>query len=191
MDVGCEQLTYSGPDTGGLSVAVRSVGERDPPAPRSSQWLLRVYSGNSGVKYVPRNPSKEYARVGEAVLPVIDLAGGGGAGDFAKWVRASPESNLVYEAFGKLRIASRGQYHLCVTSKDGSKLYADGDLVVSNDGQHSSLDRCGVKDLAPGLHLIKVVGFKGDGLVRLALQYQGPDTGNRRIDMQSVDASPF
>jgi len=170
---------------------VRSVGERDPPAPRSSQWLLRVYSGNSGVKYVPRNPSKEYARVGEAVLPVIDLAGGGGAGDFAKWVRASPESNLVYEAFGKLRIASRGQYHLCVKSKDGSKLYADGDLVVSNDGQHSSLDRCGVKDLAPGLHLIKVVGFKGDGLVRLALQYQGPDTGNRRIDMQSVDASPF
>jgi hypothetical protein len=51
----------------------------------------------------------------------------GGAGDFANWVRASPTSNLVYEAFGKLLIASRGQYHLCVTSKDGSKLYADGD----------------------------------------------------------------
>lgn len=185
------QLTYSGPDTGGLSVAVRSVGTRDPPAPRPSQWLLRVYKGNSGVRYVPSKPGKKFDRVGEAVLPVVDLAGGGGAGDFAKWVAASPKSNLVYEVFGKVRIASRGDYHLCVTSKDGSKLYADGDLVVSNDGKHHSQTRCGVKALAPGLHLIKVVGFRSGGLVRLALKYQGPDTANARIDMQSVDASPF
>ena len=45
---------------------------------------------------------------GEAVLPVIDLSGGGGAGDFSNWVKASPSSNLVYEAFGKMRIARCG-----------------------------------------------------------------------------------
>lgn len=185
------KLTYSGPDTGGLAVSVRSVGTRDPPAPRPSQWLLRVYQGNSGVRYVPSNPESKYARVGEAVLPVVDLSGGGGAGDFKKWVAASPTSHLVYEVFGKLRIASAGDYYLCTESKDGSKLYVDGDLIVSNDGVHNTRDRCGLKALTTGLHLVKVVGFKGDGSVRLNLRYQGPDTGNKKIDMQSLDASPF
>jgi len=62
---------------------------------------------------------------------------------------------------------------------------------VSNDGRHATQTRCGLKSLTPGLHLIKAVGFKGDGRVRLALEYQGPDTENKRVDMQSVDASPF
>ena len=186
------KLTYSGPDTGGLAMTVRSVATRDVPAPRPSQWLLRVYRGSgAAVRNVPGNPSKDFNRVGEAVLPVIDLLGGGGAGDFAKWVKASPRSDLVYEIFGKLNIASQGEYHLCVKSKDGSKLYADGDEVVSNDGRHATQTRCGLKSLTPGLHLIKAVGFKGDGRVRLALEYQGPDTENKRVDMQSVDASPF
>jgi hypothetical protein len=119
------------------------------------------------------------------------LSWGGGAGDFKKWVAASPNGHLVYEVFGKLRIASAGDYWLCTKSKDGSKLYVDGDLVVSNDGVHNARDRCGVKTLKTGLHLVKAVGFKGDGAVRLALLYQGPDTGNKKIDMQSLDASPF
>ena len=185
------KLTYSGPDTGGLSVPVRSVGTRNPPVPWASQWLLRVYRPAGSVHFVPGDPRSSCKRVGEAVLPVVDLAGGGGAGDFRKWVPATPLSNFVYEVFGKLQIASRGEYRLCVTSKDGSKMFADGDLVVSNDGVHQSRTRCGVKTMTTGLHLIKVVGFKGDGLTRLALKYQGPDTKEQRVDMQSLDASPF
>ena len=48
----------------------------------------------------------------QAVLPTVDLSGNGGAGDFGKWVAASPRSNLVFEVFGKLRIASAGDYRL-------------------------------------------------------------------------------
>ena len=57
-------------------------------------------------RYLSLRASLTVAHVaGEAVLPVIDLSGGGGAGDFSNWVKASPSSNLVYEAFGKMRIA--------------------------------------------------------------------------------------
>jgi len=75
-------------------VAVRSVGTRDPPAARSSQWLLRVFKGNSGVRYVPSKPSKKYDRVGEAVLPVIDLAGGGGRRRLCQMGQGDAEEQL-------------------------------------------------------------------------------------------------
>jgi hypothetical protein len=78
-----------------------------------------------------------------------------------------------------------------VTSKDGSKLYVDGNLIVSNDGVHGPQERCGASALKTGVHLMKAVGFHGDGPVRLLLQYAGPDTGGKRAVMQSLDSSPF
>ena len=36
------KLTYSGPDTGGLSATVRSVGTRDPPGKRKLCWGVLI-----------------------------------------------------------------------------------------------------------------------------------------------------
>lgn len=63
------------------------------------------------------------------MLPVVDLSGSGGAGDFSKWVKASPTSNLVYEAFGKMRIARFASG--CLNSAGGIRVWqlTGGDLM--------------------------------------------------------------
>jgi len=65
-------------------------------------------------------------------------------------------------------------YRFALTSDDGSKLWIDGELVVDNDGLHSTAEKRGERALGKGLHPIEVVWFNRTGDVALSLSWARP-----------------
>ena len=86
---------------------------------------------------------------------------GGGSGNFA------------VELAGYIKIPMFGLYTFYTTSDDGSRLWVAGELVVDNDGLHSSSEKSGQILLKPGLHPIKVGYFEAGGAKVLKVGYQG------------------
>jgi hypothetical protein len=140
------EVTYSGPDTGGSRKFMRSgappAGSNPPPkyypkcdpangVPqkgfficmfRSEVWLSVTPSFN----IADTGLSRVYF-VGKAEVPTIDLRD---YNAFRAAVPAVPDVNYAWAIYGNLPIASAGQYKLCITSDDGSKLFVDGEQVT-------------------------------------------------------------
>lgn len=76
---------------------------------------------------------------------------------------------------GKFWIETPGLYRFRLISDDGAMLYIDGQLIVDNDGIHSTIVRLGSIRLAGGMHAIRVPYFQGPGdTVALMLEIAGP-----------------
>ncbi|MGO9481476.1 MAG: alpha-L-arabinofuranosidase C-terminal domain-containing protein [Candidatus Kryptoniota bacterium] len=75
---------------------------------------------------------------------------------------------------GYIKLPKGGSYTFYLNSDDGSSLYIDGDLVVSNDGQHAPEERAGIAFLTAGYHEIKVTFFQASGGMALDASIQGP-----------------
>jgi len=72
---------------------------------------------------------------------------------------------------GYIHIHDEDVYTFALTSDDGSRLYIDGDLVVDNDGLHSSLEKRATAVLGHGLHRIRIEWFNRTGGAELKLEY--------------------
>ena len=59
-----------------------------------------------------------------------------------------------------------------LTSDDGAQLWIDGQLVVDNDGLHTSQEKHGVAVLAAGPHPILVCWFNQSGGADLELSWK-------------------
>jgi hypothetical protein len=57
---------------------------------------------------------------------------------------------------GQIKIPSDGSYKFQTRSDDGSLLYIDQKLVVSNDGLHGAVTKLGAVSLAKGTHDLTV-----------------------------------
>ena len=66
-----------------------------------------------------------------------------------------------------------------------SKLYVDGLLLVDDDGLHPMVEKCSVRTLLPGPHIVYLEGFQAGGGVGMELTYTGPDTGGSKVFMKS------
>jgi hypothetical protein len=76
---------------------------------------------------------------------------------------------------GKFWIENPGLYRFRLVSDDGSMLYIDGQLIIDNDGVHSTMVRLGSIRLAGGMHTIRVPYFQGPReTVALMLEVAGP-----------------
>jgi hypothetical protein len=76
---------------------------------------------------------------------------------------------------GKFWIQNPGRYKFVLTSDDGSKLYIDDQVVIDNDGLHSTLTKDGSVELAAGVHKIRVSYFQGPGFaIALILEIEAP-----------------
>jgi mono/diheme cytochrome c family protein len=94
----------------------------------------------------------------------------------------APRSNRMALRFeGYLRIERTGQYHFHLTSDDGSKLYLDDKLVVSNDGVHASTTQTGKARLPSGMHKVVVEVFNADGPVELQVEIEGKGLGRQEL----------
>ena len=82
---------------------------------------------------------------------------------------------------GYVSVPRDGVYTFFVRSDDGSRLLIGDQLVVDNDGLHSTLERSGVIALAAGVHPIAVEFFQRTGDVALEVSYAGPG-----IDRQPI-----
>ncbi len=81
---------------------------------------------------------------------------------------------------GKFWIEKPGLYRFRLISDDGAMLYVDGQLIVDNDGIHSTEVRLGSARLAGGMHTIRVPYFQGPATtVALMLEIAGPGEPSR------------
>ena len=82
---------------------------------------------------------------------------------------------------GYISIGTAGTYTFYTNSDDGSNLYIDGTLVVSNDGLHGIQERSGVITLDIGRHQIQVDFFEAAGDAVLEASYEGPGLAKQII----------
>ena len=62
-------------------------------------------------------------------------------------------------------------YYICITSDDGSKLFIEGSLVISNDGLHGAVQECVTYDTLGGVKQVDVEYFQRGGGATLRLEY--------------------
>ena len=123
--------TYSGPDTGGEKVLIKSgvVGtngryfaECDPSAQSDpSRFTICMFRSEVGLGSIPRlgdadkGANKLYF-VGKGRLPVVDMHD---LLAFRNYVPNTPGANYAWAIYGQLRIGTEGTYSLCISSDDG------------------------------------------------------------------------
>ncbi len=105
------------------------------------------------------------------VVPVSQVNFPSTGGEFA----TSGRADLVGAVFeGWVTVASSGFYTLFSESDDGSKLFVDGQLVVSNDFLHGMVEKSGVVGLEAGKHRVRIEFFENGGGAGEIARIQGP-----------------
>ena len=79
---------------------------------------------------------------------------------------------LTFE--GYIRLPEDGLYTFRLNSDDGSQMFIDGEMVISNDGLHSPVELSHYAALASGYHSIRVEYFQKTGGAELELKVNGP-----------------
>lgn len=97
-------------------------------------------------------------------------------------ISAAPSADgFAYVFDGFIDVPADGQYTFYLYSDDGSKLYIDDGIVVSNDGVHGGQERSGKTALKAGKHVIRVKYFEKTGSQRLEVRWAGPGFGRQLI----------
>jgi len=91
------------------------------------------------------------------------------------------DTNYFLRFTGCLEAPADGAYTLCLNSADGSKLWLDGALVVTNDGCHAPRETANTLHLAAGRHPIQVGCFHNTGTAALELYWAGPGFGKQLV----------
>ena len=106
-----------------------------------------------------------------SVLADINVASTGG--NFS----LSGRADLVAAAFeGYVHVPTTGVWTFASESDDGSRVFIDGQLVVSNDGLHGMVDRAGQVALEWGFHRFRVEFFENFGGAGEIFRWEGPGT---------------
>ena len=92
---------------------------------------------------------------------------------------ARRNNNMAMKFDGFLKVPRDGEYRFHLTSDDGSKLWLDGKLVVSNDGIHPPTTTSGKVTLTTGVHPFSAAVFNAGGGVELAVDIEGPGLGRQ------------
>jgi len=98
--------------------------------------------------------------------------------------KGSEKYGFIFEGF--IKVPTDGVYTFYVSSDDGSKLFIDGNILVDNDGLHSSNEKNAETPLAKGYHPFKVLFFQGTGGDDLQVQWKGPG-----FEKQLIPATVF
>ena len=126
-------VRYSGPDTGGKKVLMRSgsapsapsryFAQCDPTAAGLdlSSFVVCIFRSNKGLGSIPSLGSADsdgsaLRFVGKGSLPVVDVRS---SDDFRKAVAKTPNENYAWGIIGQLRVHAAGSYSLCIESDDG------------------------------------------------------------------------
>lgn len=92
---------------------------------------------------------------------------------------------------GRFWVETPGRYTWWLNSDDGSKLYIDDDLLIDNDGAHPPQELTGERELARGIHRIRVSYFQGRRFhVALVLKVAGPGERSRVFSTDEFKPPP-
>lgn len=84
--------------------------------------------------------------------------------------KRNKQENFGFRFSGYFDVEEDEVYKSALISDDGSNLFIDDELVIDNDGLHSSLEKFGEIALAKGMHKIKVNYFNKLGGKKLELK---------------------
>jgi mono/diheme cytochrome c family protein len=104
----------------------------------------------------------------------------GKATDFDLSLARRP-NDMAMRFEGYLRIEREGNYRFHLTSDDGSKLFLDGQLAVSNDGIHPPSTASQVVRLTKGVHKLVAAVFNAGGGVELQVDMEEPGLGRQHV----------
>jgi cytochrome c len=106
------------------------------------------------------------APVYEGMLPVLNAQGG----DFRDLAE-----NFAIIASGYINIEKTNNYLFRLSSDDGSRMSIDGNIIITNDGEHGEEARDGEIALKKGLHSFKVEYFNSRGGKMVSLKWKSFD----------------
>jgi len=89
--------------------------------------------------------------------------------------------NFGVEYDGYIKLPKDGLYTFYTNSDDGSSLYIDDQLLVSNDGRHASTERSGTIVLKAGFHKFKALFFQAGGGMTMEASVEGPGLAKKII----------
>ena len=137
---------------------------------------VRLWTGRLRFDAGPPNLSYKYYEGAWQMLPDLDklkpVESGKASGFDLSLIRQQQHFALRFE--GHLRIAQDGEYKLHLTSDDGSKLWIDDKLIVSNDGLHGAVTVTQPVKLTKGHHRLVVGMFNNEGPYALGVEIEGP-----------------
>ncbi len=139
-----QELTYSGPDTGGSKVFMRSgaaytasatapkyAAQCNPAnlAAGSQEFTLCMFRSEVGLSATPKvgladTGLNRLYYVGQAQIPQVNFRD---LGTLRSYVALTPDANYVWAIYGRLKIATEGSYTLCITSDDGCAALSRGE----------------------------------------------------------------
>jgi hexosaminidase len=77
--------------------------------------------------------------------------------------KGTSQERIARVFFGRISVPADEVYVFSLSSDDGSRLLIDTDVIIDNDGLHSSTERTGVIALAAGAHDFQVQHFNKTG----------------------------
>jgi hypothetical protein len=70
-------------------------------------------------------------------------------------------TNFAIRFTGSLNVVTAGEYDLCMTSDDGSRLFLEDNLVLDHDGAHDASEKCELVYLDAGEYMLRLEYFQG------------------------------
>ena len=99
---------------------------------------------------------------------------------------AERPEHFAFEFKGYISVPYDGVYTFYTNSDDGSKIYIDDALIVSNDGLHGPLETSGSTGLKAGKHIFRVIYFQRGGGTTLEVSYESDRISKRRIPSSAL-----
>jgi parallel beta-helix repeat protein len=99
---------------------------------------------------------------------------------------ANQLTNFAFNYTGYINVPADGQYTFYTNSDDGSLLYIDNVLVVSNDGLHSAMELSGTIGLQAGMHAIRVGYIQQLGYSLLNVSYSSSSVAKQLIPASAL-----
>lgn len=163
-----------------MAVAVRLVGappcEPDEPAgPLEPGVAWELFEGNW------------------SKLPDFDAlkpAATGASSSFELGV-AKKEDHFALRFRAYLDVPKDGLYTFYISSDDGSRLTLGSTVIVDHDGVHGGGEVAGSRALKKGKYLLTLAYFEASGGEELAVAWEGPGFGKRKIDPKALSRGAF
>lgn len=104
---------------------------------------------------------------------------------------AKKEDHFALRFRAYLDVPKEGVYTFTTSSDDGSRLTLGRTVIVDNDGVHGGTEVAGSRALKKGKYLLTVTFFEASGGEELAVTWEGPGFGKRKIEAKSLSRGAF
>ena len=156
----------------------------EPPTttPACTEFALSIYNVGYPISSMPATSASQL--VGTACTMEINVENGDGN-------QYTPNDYFAATWSGSFQVTTGGSYSFAAGSDDGSILYIDGSEVVNNDGLHAFQYVENFVSLNAGQHSVVVNFFQNEGNAGISVWWNGPDTGDSWVLLQSSPDAPL